>query len=107
MEDIDQNLKVVSRKCDISLDIMDLSGALLKRYRGSLDGILEGSGLIDLFTQPLSQKHATPSMLMDPLCFIGETMDYASLEMFQKMASLYIPRLFELLVTTGADDVDI
>lgn len=61
---------------------MDLSGSLLKRYRGQLDGILEESGLIGLFAHSLTDKHATPEMLIDPLCFFGETMDYASLEMF-------------------------
>lgn len=86
---------------------MDLSGSLLKRYRGQLDGILEESGLIGLFAHSLTDKHATPEMLIDPLCFFGETMDYASLEMFQKLAQLYIPRMFELLVSVGSDNIDI
>lgn len=86
---------------------MDLSGSLLKRYRGQLDDMLEGSGLIDLFAQTLTDKHATAEMLIDPICFFGETMDYASLSLFQKLAQLYIPRLFELLVTVGTDNVDI
>lgn len=33
-------------------------------------------------------------------------MDYASLDLFQKLAQAYIPRLFELLLTVAADNVD-
>ena len=100
MEEIDENMKVVSH-------IMDLSGALLKRYRDQLDDVLTSSGLIDLFTKPLGEKQLKASMLMDPLCFLGETMDYASVGMFQKLASTYIPRLFELLEAEAQDDIDL
>ena len=54
-----------------NLDIMDLSGNLLKRYGDKIDAIMTTSGLIDLFLEPLFQKIPSSKTLLDPLCFIG------------------------------------
>ena len=58
---------------------MDLSGNLLKRYGDKIDEILTKSGLVDLFLEPLFRKIPSSKALIDPLCFLGETMDNCSL----------------------------
>ena len=76
---------------------MDLSGNLLKHYGDKIDSILTNSGLIDLFLEPLFQKIPSYKKLIDPLCFLGETMDNCSLQTFEALAGKTVARLFEIL----------
>lgn len=83
------------------LDVMDLSGNLLKRYGDKIDAIMTTSGLINLFLEPLFQKIPSSKTLLDPLCFLGETMNYSSLQTFEALAAKTIARLFEILTEFG------
>ena len=80
---------------------MDLSGNLLKRYGDKIDAIMTSSGLIDLFLEPLFHKIPSSKTLLDPLCFLGETMNYTSLQTFEALAAKIIARLFEILTEFG------
>ena len=86
---------------------MDLSGNLLKRYGDKIDDILTKSGLVDLFLEPLFQKIPSSKALLDPLCFLGETMENCSLKTFEILAGKTVARLFEVLTEFGEEDIDV